>query len=442
MSDNRPMLRQQLKRVELAPDQKALWETTVTAFLWHCPSFSHVFYSLLDRVGSDVHAVFTDDPEIPVAATDGEGVAFNVNTYFGFNLHARVFIFCHEIMHCILNHPILMWRMHLNGSVSYPDGLVLEYNPMVFNMAADYVINDTLVDAKHGKLPAGGLWDRNIGTWEEAAIDVYRKFKGGGGGGGGGGKPGKVGTGNGNGKGGFDVILQPGTLNGKDPTTASLDRNDAEWRTTCETANQIARLRGDMPSSLKRLFGEALEPQVPWNEHVETLICRRLGSDGYNWVRPDRRLIIRDIYAPGRSGKAAKLVVVAGDTSGSVGDKETDMFFAELAGVFDTLRPAELVIMWCDADVHDVDYCDEPGDLNEIRRRGVGGGGGTDFRPVFDKIDELGMTPDALIYLTDGYGGFPEVAPSYPVIWGSIALGPEGFPFGDVVMVPRQLQDD
>jgi len=219
-----------------------------------------------------------------------------------------------------------------------------------------------------------------------------------------------------------------------------LQRNEAEWRTTCETANKIGMLRGDMPSSLKRLFGEALEPTVAWEEHVETLIARRCGSDGYSWRRADRRLIVRDCYAPGRSGHGAKLIVCAGDTSGSVGDETMNVWFGNLAGILDNLRPERLIIMWCDAAVHDVDHADEPSDLQVIRHRGVGGGGGTSFIPVFDMIDEMDLTPDALIYLTDGYGSFPDIAPSYPVIWGSIALGPDGYPFGDVVMVPQQIE--
>lgn len=431
-----------LPRVKLTAEQAAMWETTCTAFLWHCPAFSHVFYNLLDRSGSEYHAVFTTDGRVPIAATDGAAIALNPMTYFKYNLHGRVFIFCHEVMHCILNHVAMGRKWAQLGEVVYQDGLKLPYIHKIMGWAADFVINDTLRDCGHGKMPDDAMWDRGIGTWEEAVVDVYRKIyqkmksqgrikeiqmSSDGGMPGSNQKP-------------FDTMLEPGEIDGKDPTVATLDRNEAEWRTTCETANQIARLRGDMPSSLKRLFGEALEPHVPWEEHVETLIARRMGSDGYNWRRPDRRLIIRDCYSPGRSGHGAKLIVVGTDTSGSVGNKELDMWFAELAGVFDSLRPERIIIMWCDAAVHDVSHCDEPSDLNVIREEGVGGGGGTSFVPVFDMIDEMDLSPDALIYLTDGHGTFPDAAPSFPVIWGSIDLAPESYPFGDVVMVPKQIE--
>jgi len=50
----------------------------------------------------------------------------------------------------------------------------------------------------------------------------------------------------------------------------------------------------------------------------------------------------------------------------------------------------------------------------------VSGGGGTDFKPVFEYVDELiesGEFNDlrGLIYFTDGYGAFPVKAPSYDV---------------------------
>ena len=48
------------------------------------------------------------------------------------------------------------------------------------------------------------------------------------------------------------------------------------------------------------------------------------------------------------------------------------------------------------------------------------GGGGTDFRPAFRRIDELVENGEfarlgGVLYFTDGYGVFPEKAPDYPV---------------------------
>jgi predicted metal-dependent peptidase len=187
------------------------------------------------------------------------------------------------------------------------------------------------------------------------------------------------------------------------------------------------------------MLSEVLNPQVDWREKIQALFARKVGSGSYDWRKPDRRLIVRDIIAPGRSGFGAGTVVVAVDTSGSIGEPELQMFFAEMSGILEDVKPARLVIAWCDAKLHRVDEVDEPGDLAGVRKKGAPGGGGTSFIPVFDWMAEEGIQPDALVYLTDGYGSFPVFTPQYPVIWGNISPpGTVKYPFGDVVDVPKQ----
>ena len=59
------------------------------------------------------------------------------------------------------------------------------------------------------------------------------------------------------------------------------------------------------------------------------------------------------------------------------------------------------------------------------------GGGGTEFGPCFEWLDERGIWPQCLVFLTDLYGSFPPSAPSYPVLWAS--TGGRKAPFGDVI---------
>jgi len=62
------------------------------------------------------------------------------------------------------------------------------------------------------------------------------------------------------------------------------------------------------------------------------------------------------------------------------------------------------------------------------------GGGGTDFRPVFDHCAELFQQPRCLVYLTDLEGRFPDEAPAYPVLW-VVYGGQTEAPFGEVVSI-------
>jgi predicted metal-dependent peptidase len=65
------------------------------------------------------------------------------------------------------------------------------------------------------------------------------------------------------------------------------------------------------------------------------------------------------------------------------------------------------------------------------------GGGGTSFVPFFEKVNanRHWHTNGVCVYLTDGYGTFPDDPPTLPVLWvvtpGGLEL--EEFPFGEAV---------
>jgi len=426
----------------LTPNQEKLWNETRLALVWNCPAFAHIFYSMLDNAHSKHVAMFTRD--VPIAATDGSNLLLNPDTFFKYNLQERIFICAHEIMHCIWNHCVLMHQFQRRGKVNYPDGTSLPYNSQVMNIAADYVINDCLIESKIGSFNKEWLHDPSVAVAKDSVLDAYRKlFKqqkgkkpppGGG-------KPCDDGTSGGNGpptKGkSFDEHLKPGTVEGKDAQEAASGRNDVEWQTQLHAAVNAAKLQGRLPAGLERLLGEILEPKVDWKDKIVALFARKVGSGSNDWRRPDRRLIVRDIYAPGRSGFGAGTVVIAIDTSGSIGENELNMFFAEMSGILEDVRPKRLVVMWCDAKVHRVDEVEEAADLIALRKGPVPGGGGTSFIPVFDEMKNYDNV-DALVYLTDGYGSFPAAAPEHAVVWGSITGTAVKYPFGDVVEIPAQ----
>jgi predicted metal-dependent peptidase len=424
-----------LNVVPLTAEQEKKWSETRAALIWHAPSFSHILYSMLQNTGSRANAIFTDDPTIPIAAVDGVNLIFNTGPkgFFRFPLNQRVFIVAHEIGHAIFNHCALGHHYHMRGKVSYPNGKTLDYDHDTMNAAEDYVINAILIESKIGQMPAEtdgtqvGLYDPNIAMSKDSSLDTYAKIYKKNGGGGRGGR-------------GFDQHLPPGTSQGKDPTSAAAERNQAAWDTEIASSIATAKAMGKLPAELNRALSALLEPQVDWSEKIRAIFSRKVGSGTFDWRKPDRRLITRDIYAPGRSGFGCGTVVVGIDTSGSIGAKELDMFMAEMAGILEDVKPKRLVLMWCDAKVHRVDEAEEASDLMTIRSKGAPGGGGTAFEPVFDKIDKLELQPEALVYLTDGLGSFPKAAPNYPVIWGNIYQGSK-YPFGEVVDIPKQARD-
>ncbi len=63
----------------------------------------------------------------------------------------------------------------------------------------------------------------------------------------------------------------------------------------------------------------------------------------------------------------------------------------------------------------------------------VHGGGGTDFRPVFEWVARQGQRPELLVYFTDAQGSFPQGEPDYPVIW--LVKGRTPVPWGQRIQL-------
>lgn len=116
--------------------------------------------------------------------------------------------------------------------------------------------------------------------------------------------------------------------------------------------------------------------------------------------------------------------VIAIDTSGSTIRGPVVRFLEE---AFDAMRQAgidgrsELHVIQCDDMVRSDDVIRTEGDLRRlVKGFELKGGGGTDFRPVFDYVD--GLIADGrlkhlrgMMYFTDGFGTFPTRRPPYEV---------------------------
>lgn len=414
--------------VAITAAQEKAWDMTRSALLWNCPAFSHILYTMMNPRGASDAALFTKD--IETLATDGVTLMINPDYFFKHTLQERVFMTCHEILHNVFDHVGVMWLCRTRDKVSYPSGKSLPYDHETMNIAMDLVINAQLVDAKVGSYRKEWLYDttKKVATSDDSVLDVYGKIF----------DPNKPKGGKGQGMGqGFDSHLDPGQGQGQDAATAQAARNPQAWKQAVAAAAEVARARGKLPSNLEKLFGALVNPQVPWQDVIQGFFNRKVGSGSYDWRRADRRLIVRDIYAPGRSGYGAGCVVVGFDTSGSIYavPELLEKFISEVGGILQEVRPKQLFIVWCDAEVHRTDEVDELTDLISLKPVG---GGGTDFNPVFDWIAENQLEPDALVYMTDGYGSFPKQEPKYPVLWADISNNPKLYPFGDVVNIPNK----
>ena len=91
--------------------------------------------------------------------------------------------------------------------------------------------------------------------------------------------------------------------------------------------------------------------------------------------------------------------------------------------------------MWCDTRIQSYQFFGQ-GELPDLQPKGRGG---TDFKPPFIYLDEKGIEPDVLVYMTDGEcSSFPP-APHYPVLWlvwqNHFKFKP---PFGEVLIFNKR----
>lgn len=414
----------------LTPKQESQWNDTMSLMAWNAPGFRHLFYKLLTNHNGKIAAVATNS--IPVAATDAKNILINPDRFFtDYDMRERVFILGHEIVHNIYGDVPFLHRCRESGTVPMDDGTTLPFDEKAMQHAMDYRINALLDESKIGKAPKGALLDKNIAGPNDGICEVYKKVY-------------EDYEQNGNlGGSGFDIVLIPGSSTGQNPQSAQ--QNQQQWAIEIKTAQTLEQMRsqGKMSLALQRMFEEVLNPQVPWTEKIRGIFNRKVGNGSYDWRRPDRRFITRDLYMPSRSGHGAGHVVVWADTSGSIGDKEMGHYLAELSSIVEECQPKRLTILWCDAAIQRTDEVAEPADMANLAAEayapgGLGsiGGGGTSCEPVFEWMAELDEKPEVFVGFTDGYVSFPpQPIHDMVVIWASVASKPDHYPYGDVVEI-------
>lgn len=170
--------------------------------------------------------------------------------------------------------------------------------------------------------------------------------------------------------------------------------------------------RGDIPGDFARVFGED-RARVPWQRIFRRFVTTALTKDEYDARRPNRRWATQGFVVPSLAGERVGTVVVALDTSGSMGPDELASACAEIRALAAEVQDLKLVV--ADARVQEVVTLD--GLEAWLRKGRAKGGGGTDHRPVFAWLREHRVVPDVFIGLTDLFTVLPERAPPYPVLW-------------------------
>ena len=215
------------------------------------------------------------------------------------------------------------------------------------------------------------------------------------------------------------------------PPLAENEKDDlqVQWQQRLAGAAQQAQQAGKLGEGMARMIDYFLQPTLPWR----VLLARYMNSisrDDYSYTRPSSRRGDPAIYPSLRS--AQMNVVLALDVSGSVHQEELNEFVAEIDSLKSQVK-ARATFLTCDAKITgDSPWVFEAWEHCQLPERIIGGGG-TNFNPVFDWVEQNDMRPDLLVYFTDGEGKFPEAEAPYPVIW--LVKGKHPVPWGQRIQL-------
>lgn len=211
-------------------------------------------------------------------------------------------------------------------------------------------------------------------------------------------------------------------------SAAEQESLSAQWQQRLAGAAQQAQQAGKLGGLLGRMVGELMQPKLPWR----LLLARYMtqyARDDYSYMRPSRRE--GEMIFPSLRSAQADICVVL-DTSGSISEQEIDEFMSEIDAIKGQLR-ARILLHACDtALAGEGPWLFEPWDEFRLPTT-IQGGGGTDFRPVFEWISSQGREPDLLLYFTDAQGEFPQAEPTYPVLW--LVKGKAPVPWGQRIQL-------
>jgi len=109
--------------------------------------------------------ILAADDWLPTAAVDGRNLYYNTQFFNAMNNKEIEFVVAHEILHCVFDHLV---RRE-------------DRNPMIYNIAADYKVNNLLVRDRIGVTPSivDCFQDFKYEDWssEEIYDELYEKAK-------------------------------------------------------------------------------------------------------------------------------------------------------------------------------------------------------------------------------------------------------------------------
>lgn len=185
--------------------------------------------------------------------------------------------------------------------------------------------------------------------------------------------------------------------------------------------------KDEFPDGLERFFDLSLGGKIDWRDELKSAL-ERFHKDDYTLIPPNKKFLHMGIYLPSCTSNRFQLVIAV-DSSGSVDEELLNEFLSEINFLMLTIQDYQIDLLVCDDKIHSHNTF-YSGDNLEVKLQG---NGGTDFRAVFDFIDENLPDTKLLLYFTDLDGRFPLELPRYDVKW--VTQKELEVPFGEIILI-------
>jgi predicted metal-dependent peptidase len=347
--------------------------------------------------------ILAADDWLPTAAVDGRNLYYNTQFFNAMSNKEIEFVVAHEILHMVFDHL----------------GRRGDRHPMLYNIAADYKVNNLLVRDRIGEKPKIVDCFQDFQYEADTSEDIYDKL--------------------------FEEAKERGKElqelldeldnkgemldehldmdgDGEDQDSDNGEEKDSNGNNVSKkkpkfSKEEIKKIKdeikeatinaaqsagaGNTPAGVQRLIKELTEPKMNWRELLRQQIQSTIKSD-YTFMRPNRKAWHTGAILPGMNFAETIDICIALDMSGSIGNKQAQDFLGEVKGIMEEYKDYKIKI-WCfDTEVYNEDdfSADDGRELTEYE---IHGGGGTDFMANWRYMHDNDIQPKKFIMFTDGY---------------------------------------
>jgi len=330
------------------------------------------------------------DDWCPTAATDGKNLYYNTKFFSKLSAREIEFVIAHEILHCVFDHI----------------GRTEQRDRQIYNVACDYIVNNTLVRDNIGEKPKDIpiFQDFKYEGWSSEKVydEIYKKYD-------------------------EKQLQKLGQLldehldwNDDQSNGGGKDNKDnkdgGKQKKPAFSKEELRKIRdeikdsilqsaqaagaGNLPKEVERIVQSMTNPKMNWREILQTQIQSTVKSD-YSFMRPSRKGWHSGVVLPGSQFEQTIDVAVAIDASGSISEKQLTVFLSEIKSIMDQYKDYRIKVWTFDTEVYnEKDYGPNDGDISQYE---ITGGGGTDFMCNWDYMKKNDIVPKRLIMFTDGY---------------------------------------